>query len=77
MAPERSFFNMQEERIERELRENGTMKYFGDYFDKIEYYPVELFRDGVHFNEDVIGKDFFEKIVSNMRISELKIDQSL
>lgn len=67
----------QKERIERELKENGAIKYFGDYFDKIEYYPVELFRDGVHFNEDVIGEDFFENIVSNMRIPELKIDQFL
>lgn len=69
--------HMREERIERELRENGSIKYFGDYFDKIEYYPVELFRDGVHFNEEVIEDDFFEKIVSNMQISELKIDQPL
>ena len=68
---------LQKDRIERELKENGAIKYFGGYFDEIEYYPVELFRDGVHFNEDVTGEDFFEKIVSDMRIPELNVDKSL
>lgn len=64
---------MQEERIKQELKENGFIEYFGDYFEKIEYYPVELFRDGVHFNEDVIGDDFFKKIVLDMQIEGLHV----
>lgn len=62
--------HIQKERIENELKENGYIKYFGNYFDKIKYYPVELFRDGVHFNEDLIEDDFLKKVVSDMEISE-------
>lgn len=62
--------HIQKERIANELEGNGFIKYFGNYFDRIKYYPVELFRDGVHFNEDLIEDEFFKKVVSDMEISE-------
>lgn len=66
--------HIRERRIEKELNENGSIKYFGDYFDKIEYYPAELFRDGVHFDENVVGESFFAEIVSDMQISGLQAE---
>lgn len=66
--------HVQKEKIEQEIKEKGFIEYFGDYFEKIAYYPVELFRDGIHFDENMIDDGFFERIISDMQISDLSFN---
>lgn len=58
----------QEKQIREELTENGYIHYFESYFESMEYYPIELFRDGVHFDEEIVEEKFFESIIFELNL---------
>ncbi len=54
------------EQVRSKAEEKGDPLGIGEYLDQIIYYPEELFKDRVHFDEDKLEADFFEKLVQNI-----------
>ena len=43
------------------------------YFDSITYYPEELFRDRVHFDEKKLSDDFFKELAKSI-LPEIEVE---
>lgn len=61
-----------EEQIREELITNGDLPELEAYLDKIIYYPEELFRDGIHFDEEKVDDVFFQKLAQEL-VPEIKV----
>ena len=62
-----------EERMKKELERKGIMENFESYFNSITYFPIDLFRDGVHFDEEVVTNDFYEEIIYKTCLKDFKV----
>ncbi len=62
-----------EEVMRRELAANGDPLGMKAYFDSITYYPEELFRDRVHFDEKKLSDDFFKELAKSI-LPEIEVE---
>lgn len=62
-----------EERMKKELERKGIMENFESYFNSITYFSIDLFRDGVHFDEEVVTNDFYEEIIYKTCLKDFKV----
>ena len=55
------------------MERKGIMENFESYFNSITYFPIDLFRDGVHFDEEVVTNDFYEEIIYKTCLKDFKV----
>lgn len=52
--------------LKKEVDEKGLQVIFGDYFERVTFYPEGMFKDGVHFADDYMNDDCRKEIITNM-----------
>ena len=52
--------------LKKEVDEKGLQVIFGDYFERVTFYPEGMFKDGVHFADDYMNDDCRKEIIMNM-----------
>lgn len=55
-----------ENEIRKAVQDNEKLRILQDYPDQIIYYPKELFRDGIHFDEQKLEDGFLEDVVKEI-----------
>ena len=64
--------HQREERIRGELKTCEVYQEIENYLDQIPYYPEDLFRDRIHFDENKLEDDFFDELASTL-LPDIKV----
>ena len=64
--------HQREERIRGELKTCEVYQEIENYLDQISYYPEDLFRDRIHFDENKLEDDFFDELASTL-LPDIKV----
>lgn len=65
--------HQREEQMRSELETCGVYQELENYLDQIPYYPEDLFRDRIHFDESILEDDFFNEL-ANTLLPEIKVE---
>ena len=52
--------------IEEEFEKLGLNKQFPGYFEQIQYYPAEQFRDGIHFGDQYTDRTYLNRMIEDI-----------
>lgn len=62
-----------EKEIRKKLEEKENKLGLEEYLDKIVYYPEEMFRDGVHFDEKKVSDSYLRNLAKEI-LPEIKVE---